>query len=124
MNYTSRNNLYRPFSFVLLVLREKPYKKYSNRNKSCISIAVLSCLKPQNLSILSFMFSRRKTIQMQGVWQSLQSVLQPDHPQQKTHRLQTLRLPQLRESIPEESGSKKTRREPTRGRTPEPGRGK
>ncbi|CAO2639027.1 hypothetical protein LEMLEM_LOCUS24725 [Lemmus lemmus] len=42
---------------------------------------------------------------MPGVWQSVQSELQPHHSQQEAHGFQALRLRPVWEGLPEEGGS-------------------
>ena len=50
-------------------------------------------------SILSFGY-RRETVRVSSLQQSLQSIVQPDHAQPQTHRLQTVLLRPMRTSVP------------------------
>ncbi|PRD29881.1 UNVERIFIED_CONTAM: hypothetical protein NCL1_28069 [Trichonephila clavipes] len=55
----------------------------------------------------------RETSQVHCVWQGFQPILQPHHPQQETHGVQTLCLRHLWPRLPTESGPQATQRDAT-----------
>ena len=55
--------------------------------------------------LFSFLHSRRKAVQMSSMWQGVQSVLQPHHPQPEAHRIQAFCLWDLLEGLPAQGRS-------------------
>ena len=64
--------------------------------------------------IIFFVFYRWKTSQMPSVRQSVQSELQPDHPQQETHGIQAVRMWHLFQRLPTQGRPPPAPREPAR----------